>query len=49
MLTSFSVVITMRDMPTPRERAREQTLADITRLGREQLATVGAAGRVAAR
>jgi AcrR family transcriptional regulator len=30
-------------MPTPRERAREQTLADITRLGREQLATVGAA------
>jgi AcrR family transcriptional regulator len=30
-------------MATPRERAREQTLADITRLGREQLATVGAA------
>lgn len=31
-------------MPTPRERAREQTLTDITRLGRDQLATVGAAG-----
>ncbi|WP_229661029.1 TetR/AcrR family transcriptional regulator [Marmoricola endophyticus] len=30
-------------MPTPRERAREQTLADITRLGREQLVRVGAA------
>lgn len=30
-------------MATPRERAREQTLADITRLGREQLASVGAA------
>jgi AcrR family transcriptional regulator len=30
-------------MPTPRQRAREQTLADITRLGRDQLAAVGAA------
>ncbi|WP_198412485.1 TetR/AcrR family transcriptional regulator [Nocardioides mangrovicus] len=30
-------------MVTPRQRAREQTLVDITRLGREQLATVGAA------
>lgn len=30
-------------MPTPRERAREQTLADIVRLGREQLVRVGAA------
>ena len=28
---------------TPRERAREQTLQDITRIGREQLAAVGAA------
>lgn len=28
---------------TPRERAREQTLQDITRIGREQLAEVGAA------
>ena len=28
---------------TPRERAREQTLADITRIGREQLSSVGAA------
>ncbi|QNG20718.1 TetR/AcrR family transcriptional regulator [Rhodococcus triatomae] len=28
---------------TPRERAREQTLRDITRIGREHLATVGAA------
>lgn len=28
---------------TPRERAREQTLAEITRIGREQLATQGAA------
>ena len=30
-------------MATPRQRAREQTLADITRLGRAQLAEVGAA------
>jgi AcrR family transcriptional regulator len=30
-------------MPTPRQRAHEQTLDDILRLGREQLATVGAA------
>lgn len=30
-------------MPTPRERAREQTMADIVRLGRAQLAEVGAA------
>ncbi len=29
---------------TPRERAREQTLAEITRIGREHLATHGAAG-----
>ncbi|MDI9917843.1 TetR/AcrR family transcriptional regulator [Rhodococcus sp. IEGM 1379] len=29
---------------TPRMRAREQTLQDITRIGREQLAAVGAAG-----
>jgi len=28
---------------TPRERAREQTLQDITRIGREHLAAVGAA------
>ena len=28
---------------TPRQRAREQTLQDITRIGREQLAAVGAA------
>lgn len=28
---------------TPRERAREQTLRDITRIGREHLASVGAA------
>lgn len=28
---------------TPRERAREQTLQDITRIGREQLAAVGGA------
>lgn len=31
-------------MPTPRERARAQTMADILRLGREHLATHGAAG-----
>jgi AcrR family transcriptional regulator len=31
-------------MSTPRERARAQTLADITRLGREHLVTYGAAG-----
>jgi AcrR family transcriptional regulator len=30
-------------MPTPRQRAHEQTLDDILRLGREQLASVGAA------
>jgi len=28
---------------TPRERAREQTISDIVRIGREQLASVGAA------
>src|SRR5438128_11431415 len=30
--------------PTPRERARAQTIADIVRLGREHLALHGAAG-----
>lgn len=31
-------------MPTPREQARDRTMADITRLGREHLAAYGAAG-----
>ncbi len=31
-------------MPTPREQARARTLTDITRIGREHLATYGAAG-----
>lgn len=31
-------------MPTPREQARARTMADITRIGREHLATYGAAG-----
>ncbi len=33
----------MSDTPTPRERARARTLEDITRIGREHLATEGAA------
>src|SRR3954469_10524402 len=33
----------MADTPTPRERARAQTLEDITRIGRRPLATEGAA------
>lgn len=44
MLTPLSAIGTLDPMPaTPRERAREQTLQDITRIGREQLAAVGAA------
>lgn len=31
-------------VPTPREQARTRTMADITRIGREHLATYGAAG-----
>jgi AcrR family transcriptional regulator len=33
----------MADTPTPRQRARAQTLEDITRIGRRHLATEGAA------
>ena len=44
LLTLLSEIATLDPMSgTPRERAREQTLQDITRIGREQLASVGGA------
>src|SRR4051812_15459831 len=43
-LTVLSPVRQDRGMAgTPRERAREQTISDIIRIGREQLSQVGAA------
>ncbi len=43
MLTTISHHGTMATVATPREQARERTMAEIVRLGREQLVAVGPA------